>query len=59
MLIEVSRQLAYIDIRLGAKGEFRMVFPVEIGYYSCKSVSYALNLELEFKRMNLQPYVAR
>lgn len=36
-----------------------MVFPIELGYYSRKSVSDALNLELEFKRMNLQPYVAR
>lgn len=59
VLIEVSRQLAYIDKRLGAKGESRVVFPIELGYYSCKSVSDTLNLELELKRMNLQQYVAR
>lgn len=59
MLIEVSRQLAYIDKRLEAKGESGVVFPVELGYYNCKSVSDALNLELEFKKMSLQPYVSR
>lgn len=53
VLIEVSRQLAYIDKRLGAKGDFGVVFPIELGYYSCQSVSDALNLELDFKRMNL------
>lgn len=59
VLIEVSRQLAHVDKRLGAKGEYGVAFPIELGYYSCKSVSDALNLELEFKKMNLQPYVAR
>lgn len=59
VLIEVSRQLAQIDKKLGKKGESRFIFPIELGYYSCKSVSDDLNLELEFKKMNLQPYVAR
>lgn len=59
VLTKVSRQLAHIDKRLGAKGESGVVFPVKLGYYSYKLVSDALNLELEFKRMNLQPYVAR
>lgn len=59
VLIKVSRQLAYIDKRLGTKGESGVVFPIELGYYSCKSISNTLNLELDFKRMNLQPYVAR
>lgn len=53
VLIEVSRQIAHIDKRLGTKGESGVVFPVELGYYSCKSVFNALNQELEFKRMNL------
>lgn len=44
ILIEVSRQLAYIDKRLGEKGESGVVFLVELGYYSCQSVSNALNL---------------
>lgn len=59
VIIEVSRQLDHVDKRLGAKGESRVSFPIQLGYYSCKSVSDALNLELEFKKMNLQPYIAR
>lgn len=59
VLIEVSRQLAHVDKRLGAKSESGVAFPIELGYYSYKSMSDALNLELEFKKMNLQPYVSR
>lgn len=59
ILIEVSRQLAHIDKKLGTKGNSGVVFPIELGYYSCKSVSNALNLELEFKKMNLQHYIVR
>lgn len=44
---------------MGTKGESGVVFPIELRYYICKFVSDALNLELEFKRMNVQPYVAR
>lgn len=53
VLIKVSKQLAYIDKRLGTKCGSGIVFLVELGYYSCKFVSNALNLELEFKRMNM------
>lgn len=49
----MSRQLAHIDKKLGTKGEYGVYFPVELGYYSYKSMSDALNLELEFKKMNL------
>lgn len=57
VLIEVSSQLAYIDKRSGGKS--RVVFQVELGYYSCRSVLDALNIELEFKKFNLQLFVAR
>lgn len=59
ILIEVSRQLAHVDKRLGAKHEFGVAFLIELGHYNYKFVSNAWNLELEFKKMNLQPYVAR
>lgn len=53
VLIEVSWQLAHIDKRLGTKGKSGVVFPIELWYYSCNFVPDALNLELEFKKMNL------
>lgn len=59
VLIKVSRWLAHIDKKLVTKGKSEVVFPIELDYYSCKSVSDALNLELEFKKMNLQPYISR
>lgn len=59
VLLEVCRQLAHVDKKLGMKSESEAIFPVELGYYSCKTISDALNLELELKKMNLQPYAAR
>lgn len=58
ILIEVCRQLAHIDKKLGTKSKSGVAFPIELGYYSCKFVYDALNLELEFKKLNLQPYIA-
>lgn len=57
VLIEVCRQLAYIDKKSGGKS--KVIFTVNLGHYSCASVSDALNLQLEFKRFKLQPYVVR
>lgn len=59
VFIEVYRKLAHIYKRLRKKGKSRVAFLVELGYYSCKSIFDALNLELEFKKLTLQPYVAR
>lgn len=58
VLLEVSRHLAHVDKRFGMKSESEAIFPVELGHYSCQTVSDALNLELELKKMNLPPYVA-
>lgn len=59
VLIEVCRQLAHIDKKLKEKGKSGVIFLVDLGHYSCKFVSNALNLELEFKKLNLQPYVSK
>lgn len=59
VLMEVSRQLAYIEKKYREKHQTRVSFPIELTYYTCNSVSYALNLELEFKQFNFILYVPR
>lgn len=59
VLLEVCRQLAHVDKKLGMKSESGAIFPIGLGYYSCKTTSDALNLQVQLKKMKLQPYVAR
>lgn len=53
MLIELCRQLAHIDKRILARQNSGVYFLVELGYYICHTVSDALNLELDFKNVNI------
>lgn len=59
ILIEVSRQLAYMAKDYGKDSDTRRIFPIDLGHYSYKSVSNALNLELEFKKFHLKSFVKR
>lgn len=56
ILMEMCRQLAYIDTKYRAKHWSGVSFPIELTYFICNSVSDALNLELELKKLNLQLY---
>lgn len=57
--MEICRQLAYIDMKYRAKHHSGVSFPIELTYFICNSVFDALNLELEFKKLNFQLYGAQ
>lgn len=58
VLIEVSRQLAYV-VKANEDSSTSGIFPIDLGHYSCKFVSDALNLELEFQRFHLKTFMKR
>ncbi|XP_059075449.1 U-box domain-containing protein 33-like [Cryptomeria japonica] len=59
VLIELCKQLSHIDKKSLARQDSGISFLVELGYHISHSVSDALNLEVDFKKLNLQHYVAR
>lgn len=58
VLIELCKQLSHIDKKTLARQDSSISFPVELGYYICHSVFDVLNLEVDFKKLNLQHCVA-
>lgn len=42
-----------------AKHQLGVSFPIELTYFICNSISDALNLELEFKKLRFQLYGPR
>lgn len=57
--MDICRQLAYIDMKNKDKHQSSVSFPIELTCFICNSVSDALNLKLEFKKLNLQLYGPR
>lgn len=57
--MEICKKLAYIDTKYRARHQSSVSFPIELTYFICSSVFDALNLELEFKKLNFQLYVPR
>lgn len=54
--MEICKRLAYIDTKYRARHQPGVSFPIELTYFICSSVSDALNLELQFKKLNFPLY---
>lgn len=59
ILMEICRQLPYIDTKYKARHQSGVSFPIELTYFIFNSISDALNLELEFKKLNFLVYGSR